>query len=164
MFLKVCDRLQISLFYTIFLCSTKKLKKEFQSYCIKQPRLLDDLCTSEGNRGLEFQDSLKLKLNFKVFSRSRLSFSKVSRVFKFESNSYISRENSSWPGKTLNFKARMRIMFSRVKHFKARVEPFKSSRNFQGISRNPWNLLMKFFMGKTIWKIFSDLITMGTVT
>ena len=45
LFLKVCDRLQISLFYTIFLCSTEKLKKELQSYCIKRPRLLDDLCT-----------------------------------------------------------------------------------------------------------------------
>ena len=53
------------------------------------------LLSSEGNRDLEFQGSLKLKLNFKVFSRSRLSFSKVSRVFKFESNFYISRENLS---------------------------------------------------------------------
>ena len=138
--------------------------KIFIYWNIKVLETLYQIDSSEGNRGLEFQGSLKLKLNFKVFSRSRLSFSKVSRVFKFESNSYISRENSSWPGKTLNFKARMRIMFSRVKHFKARVEPFKSSRNFQGISRNPWNLLMKFFMGKTIWKIFSDLITLGTVT
>ena len=62
----------------------------------------------------------------------------------------------------------MRALFSRVKHFKARVELFQFSRNFQGISRNPCNLLMKFFMGKikgyVLTSTTSDLITLGTGT
>ena len=49
----------------------------------------------EGNRSLEFQGSLKLTLKFKVNSRSRWPFSKISRIFKVEGKPKISRENLS---------------------------------------------------------------------
>ena len=93
----------------------------------------------EDNHSLEFQGSLKLTLKFKVQSMSRWPVQKISRFFKVEGNWKISRGKWSWPWKTLNFKARTRVHISRELHIKARVEWFKISRNYQRISKNPWN-------------------------
>ena len=130
LFQKVFDRLQNSSFYTFFLCNTKKLKKEVQSYYIKRPKLLDDLCIQLKIRCfLTFKSSemwfLQLQRSKSILQTKNIGKVEILKISPHEAlwRGYGIQSTALWSVKKIiqNFDdislhKREYLMFSTVKH------------------------------------------------